>query len=84
MTKPKIISNPKILGGKPIIAGTRISVELIMNFLAAGMNVDEIITEYSELKRNEILAAIEYATKFVTKEKKFVLNHNEEISAPLA
>ncbi len=70
MTKPKIISNPKILGGKPIISGTRISVELIMNFLAAGMSVDQILTEYNELKRYEVLAAIEYAAKLVSKTKR--------------
>lgn len=61
MAKAKIISNPEILGGKPIIAGTRISVELIMNFLGAGISTKEIISEYSELKKSEIVAAIEYA-----------------------
>lgn len=63
MTKIRIISNPKILGGKPVITGTRISVELIMNFLAAGMSIKEIISEYPELKKSEVVAAIEYATK---------------------
>lgn len=67
--KSTIISDPKILGGKPVIAGTRISVELIMNFLAAGMNVNEILKEYSELKKLEVLAAIEYAAKLVSKNK---------------
>jgi uncharacterized protein (DUF433 family) len=61
--KSIIISDSKILNGKPVIAGTRISVELIMNFLAAGMNVDGIVKEYSELKKSEVLAAIEYAAK---------------------
>ncbi|TSC87517.1 MAG: hypothetical protein G01um10147_495 [Microgenomates group bacterium Gr01-1014_7] len=63
----KIISNPKILGGKPVIAGTRISVELIMNFLAAGMSVDDIIKEYIELRKVEVLSAIDYAKKLVNK-----------------
>ncbi len=67
MAETKIISNPKILGGKPVIAGTRISVELIMNFLAAGMSVNDILREYTELKKNEVLAAIEYAKKLVNK-----------------
>lgn len=67
MTKTKIVSNPKILGGKPVIAGTRISVELIMSFLAAGMSVTDILKEYTELKKNEILAAIDYAKKLVNK-----------------
>ena len=67
MVKPKIISDSRILGGKPVIAGTRISVELIMNFLSAGMNLKEILTEYPELKKPEVLEAIEYATKLVSK-----------------
>ncbi|MBI4079153.1 MAG: DUF433 domain-containing protein [Candidatus Levybacteria bacterium] len=67
MRKPKIITDPKILGGKPIIAGTRISVELVINLLAAGMSVDGILSEYKELKKTEILAAISYAAKLVAR-----------------
>ena len=63
----KIISDSRILNGKPVIAGTRISVELIMNFFGAGMSIKEIISEYPELKKNEVIAAIEYATKLVSK-----------------
>jgi len=66
MRKAKIISDPKILGGKPVIAGTRISVELIMNFLAAGMSIDDILAEYKELTKTEVLAAISYAAKLVS------------------
>ncbi|OGE31279.1 hypothetical protein A3C59_00790 [Candidatus Daviesbacteria bacterium RIFCSPHIGHO2_02_FULL_36_13] len=65
----KIVSDPKILGGKPVIAGTRISVELIMNFLSAGMSVKDILSEYPELKKSEVMAAIDYAAKLVTKSK---------------
>lgn len=66
MRKAKIVSDPKILGGKPVIAGTRISVELIMNFLAAGMSIDDILAEYKELTKTEVLAAISYAAKLVS------------------
>ncbi len=66
MVKAKIVSDPKILGGKPVIAGTRITVELIMNFLVTGMSIEEIIGEYSELNRKEVQAAIEYARKLVS------------------
>lgn len=69
MSKAKIVSDPKILGGKPVIAGTRISVELIMNFLATGMSVEEILKEYSELKKSEVLAVIDFAAKLVSKSK---------------
>lgn len=67
--KSIIVTDPKILSGKPVIKGSRISVELIMNFLSAGMTVDEIAAEYTELKKGEILAAIKYATKLVAKVK---------------
>ena len=60
MTNAKIVSDPEVLKGKPVIAGTRISVELIMNFLGAGMSVEDILKEYTELKKSEILAAIDY------------------------
>lgn len=70
MPNANIISNPDILGGKPIIAGTRISVELIMNFLSTGMSVEDILKEYSEFKREEILAAIDFAGSLVSKTKR--------------
>ena len=63
----KIVSTPNILGGKPVIYGTRISVELIMNFLSAGMSIEDIVKEYPELKKTEVSAAIEYAKKLVRK-----------------
>lgn len=77
--KAKIVSDPKVLNGKPVISGTRISVELIMNFLAAGMTVDQIHKEYSELKKPEILAAIDYAGKLVSKVGS-ITNQQKEIA----
>jgi len=69
MAKRIIISDPNILNGKPIIAGTRISVELIMNFLASGMSVEDILSEYKELRKEEVIAAIAYAARLVSHEK---------------
>lgn len=69
MAKARIISDSRILGGKPVIAGTRISVELIMNFLGSGMSIKEILSEYPELKKSEVIAAIEYATRLVVRTK---------------
>jgi len=67
MTRSMIITDKNILNGKPIIAGTRISVELIMNFLASGMSVEDILLEYKELKRKEVLEAIAYAAELVSR-----------------
>ena len=67
MTRSMIITDKNILNGKPIIAGTRISVELIMNFLASGMSIEDILLEYKELKRKEVLEAIAYAAELVSR-----------------
>lgn len=64
--KRLIIQNPKILGGKPIIAGTRMSVEVILEFLAGGMEIKEMLKEYPFLTREQIQAAIQYAADKVS------------------
>lgn len=53
-----ITNDPKILGGKPIVAGTRMSVEVILEFLAGGMEIKEILKEFPFLKKEHIQAAI--------------------------
>lgn len=58
MKKTQIISDPKILDGKPVIAGTRISVELILDRIASGMSVKEILKDYPHLTVSQIQAAI--------------------------
>lgn len=58
--KSRIISDPKILGGKPIIEGTRISVELVLDLLSSGWTNKQIVDDYS-LKKDDIIACFEYA-----------------------
>lgn len=55
----RITFNPNILGGKPIIKGTRISVDFILELLSSGMSVDEILKEYKHLKREDVLEALD-------------------------
>ena len=57
----KIIVDPKILAGKPIIKGTRIPVYLVLNLLANGYNFDKIIEAYPRLTKEDIEAAIKYS-----------------------
>jgi uncharacterized protein (DUF433 family) len=57
----RITANPKILGGKPIIKGTRISVEFILELLASGATESEILQDYPHLKSEDIKACLEYA-----------------------
>jgi uncharacterized protein (DUF433 family) len=55
----RIEVNPKILGGKPIIKGTRIPVQLILELLSAGYDFKRIITAYPTLTEEDIKAAVE-------------------------
>lgn len=64
----RIIYNPNILGGKPIIKGTRISVDFILELLSSGMGYNEILKEYRHLKKSDILDALEYAAKVIKRE----------------
>ena len=65
----RVVFNPKILNGKPIIKGTRISVEFILELLASGMTQDDIIKEYKHLKKEDVLAALEFAANTIKREE---------------
>jgi uncharacterized protein (DUF433 family) len=52
----KIVVNPRILGGKPIIEGTRISVEFILDLLASDVSEEEILKDYPHLTKDDIHA----------------------------
>ncbi|MBI5356921.1 DUF433 domain-containing protein [Candidatus Collierbacteria bacterium] len=55
-----IIINPKVMTGKPVIAGTRIPVDLILKKLARNMNVRELLRDYPRLSPAAVRAALEY------------------------
>jgi uncharacterized protein (DUF433 family) len=57
-----ITSDPGILGGKPCIAGTRISVELIFEQLSLGDTIDDLLYAYPQLTREQILATLAFAS----------------------
>jgi uncharacterized protein (DUF433 family) len=57
----RIIANKNILGGKPIIKGTRLSVEFVLELLASGVSEDEILQDYPHMTRDDIHACLEYA-----------------------
>ena len=59
---PNIQSNPEILGGKPCIKGTRISVELIMEWLKTGGNIQTIVAKHPLLTEETVKEAIRYAS----------------------
>ena len=61
MTHDRIVWNPKIMSGKPVIRGTRIPVETILRWLGKGVTVDELLSEYPGLTRDDVLAAQSFA-----------------------
>jgi len=66
-----IVRNPEIMLGKPIIRGTRISVELIMRKLAGGFTIENLITNYPHINKDQIFAAFEYAADLIANEEVF-------------
>ena len=69
--KNHIEVNPNVLVGKPVIKGTRISVELILDRLADGWTMENILASYPHLSRDDVLAAITFAAELF-KEETFI------------
>ena len=63
MTTELIQSDPSIMMGKPVVAGTRIPVELILEKLAAGETIDQLIEAHPRLSKEGILAALSFAAR---------------------
>lgn len=61
--KPIVVSDPAIMMGKPVIAGTRITVELILEKLAAGETVEQIINAHPRLTEDAIKEALSFAAR---------------------
>ncbi len=59
----RISCDPAVLAGKPVIAGTRLSVDYVLNLLAHGASPDEIIKEYAGLTADDIRACLLFAQK---------------------
>lgn len=68
MTAEWIVSNPEILGGKPCIRGTRISVEFVLELLASGASQDGILLQYPHVPAEGLAAAIQYAARALKNE----------------
>ena len=64
----RIAVNPKIMGGKPVVKGTRITVEQLLKLLAQGLSSDEILKDYPHLTRDDISAVLLYAAKVAGEE----------------
>ncbi len=58
----RIAVDPEVLAGKPVIRGTRLAVELILELLAAGQSENDLLLNYPGLTREDILACLSYAS----------------------
>jgi uncharacterized protein (DUF433 family) len=63
MNNPQVRSDPAVMMGKPVVAGTRITVELILEKLAAGETSEQLIESHPRLTRAAIQAALEFAAQ---------------------
>ncbi|WP_395053433.1 DUF433 domain-containing protein [Flavobacterium sp.] len=66
--------NPKIMLGKPVIKGTRITVEHIISLLSQDISIDQILIEYKGLEKKQILACLQYAENILEKTTTFDLD----------
>jgi uncharacterized protein (DUF433 family) len=71
-----IHQNPKILLGKPVFIGTRISVEMILDEMAAGDSVDQVIQAYPRLTRQHVRAALAFAAASLRHDETVFLEAN--------
>jgi uncharacterized protein (DUF433 family) len=70
--KDRIIVDPEVLVGKPVIKGTRLSVEFVVDLLAQGWTEEDIRNSYPGVQREDILACLEYASEIVRSEKVYL------------
>lgn len=69
----RILIDPKILVGKPVIKETRISVEFVVDLLGRGWSVEQILREYDHLKPEDIQACLAYASQVLKSERVYPL-----------
>ncbi len=65
---PRIVVDPDVRFGKPVIEGTRVPVELLLGKLAAGLTIEELVEDY-DVTREDVLAALAYAAERIASEE---------------
>jgi uncharacterized protein (DUF433 family) len=71
--RSRIVIDPKILVGKPVIRGTRIAVELVVDLLAAGWTHQQLVESYPHISEQDILACLTYAGELLHEEQVYPL-----------
>lgn len=76
----RIIVDPDILMGKPVIRGTRISVELVLSKLGFEFNVDELLDDYPRLTMDDIRACLAYAADVIASEEIHLVRRDDALA----
>jgi len=71
--RTRIVADPDVLVGKPVIKGTRISVELVMDLLAAGYSTRQILDQYDHLTPDDLQACLAYAREVIRSERVYAV-----------
>lgn len=71
--RERIHSDPKILSGKPVVKGTRLSVEFLLRLFAAGWSEKQVLEGYPHLKEEDLRAIFDYAAESAREESGFML-----------
>jgi len=61
----RVAIDPDICNGRPVIRGTRITVQTVLEFLGAGDSIDEVLEEYPSLTREDVLACLQYSSRLM-------------------
>ena len=69
----RIVIDPKVLVGKPVIKQTRISVEFVVDLLGRGWTVEQVLAEYDHLTREDVQACLAYASEVLKSERVYLL-----------
>lgn len=66
MAEPRISIDHLVMGGVPVVRGTRVPVSMIVGLLAEGRTLEAVLADYPQLERGDILAALEFAARAVS------------------
>jgi uncharacterized protein (DUF433 family) len=76
--KERITSNPNVLAGKPVIEGTRISVEWLLGCLAGGWSMNKVVEEYPHIAPEDVLAALAFSADVLRRKPYITVSEIEE------
>ena len=79
--RERIVTDPDLLMGKPVVKGTRLSVELILGWLAQGWTIERVLENYPQLQHADVLAALAFASDMLREERYVAIHQAAELAA---